>query len=173
MHITRCPVMFTLLRLLPVWALWPWLIGGVAGCDEDIEEPMSAALLLVVPGPGRVVLEGSTIRLSFDRDPGTLRASRGTVGGSGVDRSVTADAALITLWWDNGGSATLRYRLVVSDASGPVLLNSTPARGASNVNPAAINTSGIVLESNKCVGRTSLWIQANGGSHGTIVDRLS
>ena len=155
-----------LIFFLGLMAQCVWFAAGLIGCCEDVEEPVTAALLSVEPWVGGAVIPRTEIRLSFDRDPGRLRASAGTVGGSGTNRFVTADAELITLSWDNGGSATLTYTLVTPDPTGPWLINSTPARGAQNVDPASVNASGIVLEFDKDVRKPSLQVQVDGHSIG-------
>ena len=143
------------------------LLTACGGDDEGDGEPeVDAVFTSATPASGEVP-EGSVIALVFDKDPGTLVASAGTVGGAGANRTVTAAAATITLTWGEAGTVTLTYTLTAPDTTAPSLTDSTPADGASDVDPAAINGSGIILEFDEDIRRTSLEVQSDGVSIGS------
>lgn len=167
--IMKKPVRFLALFMVPALAIGlSTFLVACGGDDEGDGGGDETALLNTVdPADDSTVSEGSIIRLTFDIDPGGLTATGGTVGGSGINRTVTADAETIALSWDNGGSQTLTYTLTAPDTTAPSQTGSDPADGASNVDPAAVNGSGITIDFDEDIKRTKLEVQADGASIGS------
>ena len=167
--IMKKPVRFLALFMVPALAigLSTFLVACGGDDDGDGGGDETAVLSSTDPVDGSTVSEGSIVRLTFDIDPGTLTATGGTVGGSGINRTVTADAESITLSWDNDGSATLAFTLTAPDVDAPSLTDSDPGDGDSDVDPAAVNGSGITLDFDEDINRTNLEVQADGSSVGS------
>jgi hypothetical protein len=156
------------LALFMVPALAIGLSTLLAACGSDDEgggDDVAAVFQSADPASGSIPKD-SIIRLTFDKDPGTLTASAGTVGGAGAARTVTAGAESITLTWDNGGTTTLTYTLTAPDTTAPTLTSSSPADGDADVDPAAVNGSGIVIEFDEDIARTAIEVQADGAKIG-------
>lgn len=145
---TKMKKAFRFLALLMVPTLVAALSLTITACggdDDDGGGDTAAKLVSSDPADGATVPEGSSVKLTFDKDPGTLTATGGKVGGAGAARTVTADAASIVLSWDNGGSATLNFTLAPKDTTPATISSSVPANGAKDVDPAPVNTDGIVI----------------------------
>jgi hypothetical protein len=161
---------FRFLALFMVPALVIGLSTLLTACggddDDDGDDEVDAEFVSADPASGEVA-EGSVITITFDSDPGDVVATAGTVAGAGSTRTVTADAESITLTWGDAGSVTLTYTLTAPDTTAPTLTGSTPADGASDVDPAAINSSGIILEFDEDIKKTAVEVQADGASIGS------
>jgi hypothetical protein len=148
-----------------VVAVSTWL----AACGGGGEETAAAAKLTAAnPADGSEIPTGSIVTLTFDKDPGNVQATGGTVEGAGTTRKLKVTAAKVTLTWDNGGSATLNYKLLPEDKEAPKLASSTPKDGAKDVDPADVNTNGIVLEFNENIGKASLKVSEGGTDLGWV-----
>ncbi|MDA1192627.1 MAG: S8 family serine peptidase, partial [Candidatus Poribacteria bacterium] len=74
------------------------------------------ALFVSALPAGGAIQSGSTITVTFDKDPGVLTVGGGTAVGTGVTRTITVSAATVTITWE-GGATTLTY--VIAPASNP------------------------------------------------------
>lgn len=155
------------LSLVPalVIAVSTW-VTACGGGEE--EEAVAAKLTAANPADGSEIPTGATVTLTFDKDPGTVTATGGTVEGTGTTRKLKVTAATVQLTWDNGGSATLNYKLLPEDKEAPKLAKSTPADGAKDVDPADANTNGIVLEFNENIGKATVKVSEGGTDLGWV-----
>jgi len=115
----------------------------------------SAAFVNVSPASGDLAANGS-ITVTFDNNPGDVKASAGTVAGSGKSRTITgpftAGALALNLTWTNGdGSHTLNYTVVAADETAPEVTASSPKDGAEGVDPAKVFEDGIEVTFNENV----------------------
>jgi hypothetical protein len=146
--------------------------GGDADGDGDGDGDTTPAVFTsATPASGGTIPADSTVTLVFDKDPGTLKASVGTVGGAGANRTVVVpgedgDVVSVVLSWDNDGTTTLTYTLTKADTTAPTLSSSTPGDGDAGVDPEAINADGIVLEFSETIVKTALEVQSGGAKVG-------
>lgn len=158
-----------LFALLLVPALVVAVSTWLTACGGGEEEVVAAKLTATNPLDGSEIPTGATVTLTFDKDPGTVNATGGTVvEGTGTTRKLKVTAATIQLTWDNGGSATLNYKLLPEDKEAPKLAKSTPADGAKDVDPADVNTNGIVLEFNENIGKATVKVSEGGTDLGWV-----
>jgi len=129
----------------------------IVGCGdgEDDTEPAAAAFVSASPASGDLAANGS-ITVTFDNNPGDVKASAGTVAGSGKSRTITgpftAGALALNLTWTNGdGSHTLNYTVVAADETAPEVTASSPKDGAEGVDPAKVFEDGIEVTFNENV----------------------
>jgi hypothetical protein len=158
-----------LLALLLAPALVVAVSTWLTACGGDEETTETAAKLTAAnPADGSEIPTGATVTLSFDKDPGNVTATGGTIEGTGTSRKLKVTAASVTLSWDNGGSATLNYKLLPEDKEAPKLASSKPADGAKDVDPADANTNGITLEFSENVGKATIKVSEGGTDLGWV-----
>ncbi len=73
-------------------------------------------IVSVSPAPGGELARNGSVTITFNDDPGDVKASAGTVTGSGKTRKILGPFALgaltLTIEWQNGGSHILTYIIV-------------------------------------------------------------
>ncbi len=98
--------------------------------------PPDALYQSAAPASGNV-MQGGTITVTFDKDPGTVMATGAAVSGSGNTRTLTVDAAQaagalsITLTWGQNGRQVLAYTVVIPPDPAIVYSSANPAAEAS------------------------------------------
>ncbi len=141
----------------------------LAACGGDDEpEPEDVTLESSEPADGATAPEGSTVTLTFSGNPGTVTVNGNAIEGSGRTRTFTLMQASNAIAWDNGGTATLTFTLTAPDTTPPSLSSSTPADGATNVDPDEINNSGIMLKFNEIISNAVLMLSRDGDDLGWI-----
>ena len=163
------PFRFLALFMVPALTIGLSILLVACGGDDDGDgngDEEAAVFESADPASGEVPT-GSLITLTFDKDPVNLAATGGTLGGSGKVRTVTADSATIELTWDPDGSKTLTYTLTAADTTAPTQTSASPSDGDSDVDPAAVNASGIVIEFDEDIKRATIEVQADGASVGS------
>ena len=144
------------------------LIVGCGGDDDDEETP-AAAFSSANPADGSTIAANDKITVTFDNDPGELKAGAFTVTGSGKSRTIEGPfpegALALALSWPNGdGSHTLNYTVGAADNTPPEITGGTVADGAENVDPAELNKSGIEITFNEVV-TGNIALQTEGGDN--------
>ncbi|RKU16501.1 hypothetical protein C6501_05465 [Candidatus Poribacteria bacterium] len=134
-------------------ALFAVYMVGCGGGDDP--EPTVAMFDSATPADGGEVASNGSITVKFDKNPGAVEASAGTVSGSGTSRTIKAPAdgfpigaLALTITWENGpddgeGSKTLNYTVVAADETAPEVTASSPEDGAENLDPAKVFEDGI------------------------------
>lgn len=141
----------------------------LAACGGDDEPDNTPAVLKSSsPADGATAAEGSTVTLTFDKDPGTVTVNGNATEGSGKTRTFTLMQASNAIAWDNGGTATLTFTLTAPDTTPPSLSSSTPANGATDVDPDEINTNGIMLKFNEIISKAELMLSRDGDDLGWL-----
>lgn len=137
------------------------------GADDivvDRTESLAAVLESASPPDGGDLAADGSITLTFDKNPGDVTASAGTVSGVRKTRTITGPFTIgdmdLTLEWSNGRkSFNLNYNVLGPlDTTIPTIMSSTIKDGDEAVNPEAINKKGIIgVHFNKLVtGKISL-----------------
>lgn len=113
-----------------------------------------AAVVSVTPASGDFLASDGSIKITFDRNPGKVNASSGTVQGSGRSRTIVAPAGgyragamTVYIFWVNGGADghMLNYMVLPPDFTPPAVTSSSPKHGAINVDPQRVFDDGIVV----------------------------
>ncbi len=140
----------------------------LAACGGDDEpEPEAVTLDSSTPADGATAAEGSTVTLTFSGNPGTVTVNGNATEGSGRTRTFTLMQATNNIAWDDG-TATLTFTLTAPDTTAPMLSSSTPADGATNVDPDDINNSGIMLKFDEIISNAELMLSRDGDDLGWI-----
>ena len=150
----------------PILAISMTAFLAACGGDENGEPDTPA--VLESPADGATFAEGATVTLTFDKNPGTVTVNGNATEGSGRTRTFTVMQASNAIAWDNGGAVTLTFNLTAPDNTPPMLSSSTPADGATDVDPDDINTSGIMLKFNETISSAELMVSRDGDDLGWI-----
>ncbi len=137
----------------------------MAACGGD-DPPDTTAAVLQSPADGATFAQGATVTLQFDKNPGTVTVNGNATEGSGSRRTFTVTEATNNILWDNGGSATLTFTLTEPDTTPPSLTSSTPADGATGVDPTVTSTNGVVLEFDEAISKAELTLSKDGDDQG-------
>ena len=127
-------------------ALLAVYIVGCGGDDDDDDggdAAVVAAFASADPADGGSVPSNGKIKVTFDKNPGTVEASAGSVSGAGTSRTISGPFDVgsleLTVTWTNGdGSQTLNYTITEADETAPEVVSSDPEDGAKNLDPASI-----------------------------------
>ena len=142
-----------------------------------------AAFSSAEPVDGGSVPSNGSIRVTFDKNPGEVTASAGTVSGAGSLRTISGpfDVGSLTLeiiWTNGGGSQTLNYTVTETDKTPPEVASSDPQNGTENLDPAAVFEDGITVTFTESVrgslalmdGDTDVgWISSTEGDTITLI----
>jgi len=133
--------------------------GGDDGGDGD---DATAVLTAANPADGSDVPEGSTVTLSFYKDPGAVTVNGTAATGAGTSRTFTVTAAANSVAWDNGGAKTINYNLTAPDTTPATLDSVSPdVQDATDVDPEDL-LDGIDLEFSEEVDVDELTISTGG-----------
>lgn len=108
---------------------------GIVSVKLAASTPPAAQYMSAAPATGNV-MQGATITVTFDKDPGTVTADNAAVSGTGNTRTLTvsatqaAGALAITLTWDRGRQV-LNYNVVIPPVAAPT---ASPASGEITAN---------------------------------------
>ena len=116
--------------------------GGDDG-DDNGDPAVIAAFSSADPADGGSVAANGSIKVTFDKNPGEVMASAGTVSGAGSSRTIsgpfTVGSLALEITWTNGDdSQTLNYTITEADETAPAVASSDPENGAKDLDPASI-----------------------------------
>ena len=102
------------------------------------------------PADGGSVASNGSIKVTFDKNPGEVKASAGTVSGAGTSRTIAGPFDVgsleLTVTWTNGdGSQKLHYTITEADETAPEVKDSDPENGAENLDPAKVFEDGVTV----------------------------
>lgn len=136
-------------------------IIGCGGDDDDNGDPadVTAAFESADPASGGTIAANQSITIKFDKNPGDVTVSAGTVSTSGSTRTidppdgnfaVSPPDLSIDITWSNGpdggeGSTTLTYTVEAADETAPEVKESDPDHGAKDLDPADVLADGITV----------------------------
>ncbi len=134
-------------------ALLAVYIVGCGGDDDDNGDGTAdviAAFASADPADGGSVAANGSIKVTFDKNPGEVMASAGTVSGAGSSRTISGpfdvgDLALEVTWTNGDGSQTLNYTVTEADETAPEVASSDPDNGAENLDPDTVFEDGITV----------------------------
>ncbi len=133
-------------------ALLAVYIVGCGGDGADPEDPADviAAFESADPADGGSVAANGSIKVTFDKNPGEVMASAGTVSGAGSSRTISGpfdvgSLALEVTWTNGDGSQTLNYTVTEADETAPEVASSDPDNGAENLDPDTVFEDGITV----------------------------
>lgn len=151
------------------------------GADEDREEPVPVNFVSAIP-PGGEIGPNEWITVIFDNPPTDLRASHGTVSGTGKTATITGPftpgtLALTITWAD--GIQKLTYTVLGPCCAAPEVTGGTVEDGDTDVDPELINSDGkiVILFSEDVFGNIALqteggddvgWLANVAGTTGTL-----
>ena len=138
------------------------LAVSIIGCGGDDEENGGTAAVVAAfqsadPADGGTIAANQSISIKFDKNPGDVTVSAGTVSTSGSNRTITppdGDFAVgqlsIDITWSNGpdggeGSKTLAYTVIEADKTPPKVVSSNPKHDAKDLDPAKVTEDGITV----------------------------
>ena len=150
----------------PIVALSLSVFMAACGGDDDPVDETPA--VLQSPADGATFAEGATVTLQFDKNPGTVTVNGNATEGSGRNRTFTVTQASNAIAWDHGGAATLTFTLTARDETPPALASSSPTDGANDVDPADVNTNGIMLKFNEAISKAEVMLSRDGDDLGWI-----
>lgn len=127
----------------------------IVGCGGDDEEnggtgDVIAAFASADPADGGSLPSNGSIKVTFDKNPGEVEASAGTVSGAGTSRTIKGPFDVgsleLTVTWTNGdGSQTLNYTITEADETPPKVVSSDPENDAKDLDPAKVTEDGITV----------------------------
>ena len=143
----------------------------MAACGGDDDPVDETPAVLQSPADGETFAEGATVTLEFDKNPGTVTVNGNATEGSGKTRTFKVTQATNAIAWDHGGNATLTFTLTAPDETPPTLTESSPANGATDVDPAPINdpAGGITLTFNETISKQELMLSEGDDEHRSVV----
>ena len=131
------------------------LAVSIIGCGGDEEDnggtaDVIAAFASADPADGGSVPSNGSIKVTFDKNPGEVEASAGTVSGAGTSRTISGPfdvgSLALTVTWTNGdGSQTLNYTITEADETAPEVKSSNPEHGAKDLDPAKVFEDGVTV----------------------------
>lgn len=142
-------------------ALLAVYIVGCGGDDDDDtgEVDVVAAFASADPADGGSVPANGQIKVTFDKNPGEVMASAGTVSGAGSSRTIsgpfTVGSLALEITWTNGdGSQTLNYTITEADETAPTVTSSDPEDNSDNLDPDTVFEDGITVTFSESVTGT-------------------
>ena len=135
--------------------------------DDDGGEVVapSATSVTANPAPGATVPSNQEIALTFDEGVTAATANGQAAAGAGTNWTVvpfagTEGSQTLTVNWTNrdgssGNQSVGSYTVDDPDVEAPTITGGTVSDGANDVDPAAINASGVVIEFSEEVSGTA------------------
>ena len=152
---------FTTMAIVMTALLAVSIIGCGDDDDDDNGDPadVTAAFASADPADGGSVASNGKIKVTFDKNPGDVMASTGTVSGGGTSRTISGPfdvgSLALTVTWTNGdGSQTLNYTVTEADETPPEVVSTDPEHGAKDLDPAKVAENGITVTFSESVTGT-------------------
>ncbi len=155
------------------------LAVSIIGCggddDDDNGEPadVTAEFKSADPASPGTIAANQSISIKFDKNPGDVTVSAGTVSTSGSTRTInppdgdfTVGELSIEITWSNGpdggeGKETLTYTVIEADKTPPEVVSTDPEHGAKDLDPEKVFADGITVTFDESVTGTLKLMQGD------------
>jgi hypothetical protein len=147
--------------LIAMTLLAVWMIG----CGE--EEVILAAISSVTPPEGSEIAANQEIAITFDNPAFNVTVNGTPATGSGSawrwSGTIPEGAQTLSIAWENEdasetGSGTVSYTVKAADPDPPQIASSTPANGASDLDPEQLNADGMEIKFNEPVSKATVLV---------------
>ncbi len=147
--------------------------GNKDRAEAKVHLVIPARFISANPPSGSRFAANTSIVVNFNNDPGDVTTSVGSVSGSGKSRTITGPfipgALALSIAWTNGhGSYALTYTVVLPDTivpnvEAPKVIGGTVKDDDDDVDPAEINSNGIIMIEFDETVTGSIALQTKGG----------